>query len=152
MAPAYFAGRRPCFLLPARSPRSVPHRTCSASSVRLLLVTDSTSIRGGFRGAGHSELLERIQRLEREHAELQTRIEGEAALRRIVSEVTVAATAMTIMGSALEAFASAMRRPLKRGRFWGSRTRPPGITASRAMVRWSLHGARGLRANRARGR
>src|SRR5208283_5378654 len=62
-----------------------------------------------------SELSERIQRLEKEHAELLARIDGEAALRRMVGEVTAAANAAPTLGSAIEGFASAMRRPLKRG-------------------------------------
>ncbi len=81
-----------------------------------------------------SELLERIQRLEKEHAELLTRIEGEASLRRIAAEVAEAARAAPLLGDAFEGFASAMRRPLKRGRAGGlARARQ----ASSLRERWS---------------
>jgi hypothetical protein len=92
-----------------------------------------------------SELSERIQRLEKEHAELlariaaeqadlRARIEGDAALRRIAAEVTAAAHAAPTLGSALEGFAAAMRRPLKRGRAGGlARARQ----ASQLRERWS---------------
>ncbi len=54
-----------------------------------------------------------------EQAELRARIEGEGALRRTAAEVTAAAHAAPILGSAVEGFASAMRRPVKRGRAGG---------------------------------
>lgn len=81
-----------------------------------------------------SELLERVQQLEKKHAELLARIEDEAALRRIAAEVASAANAAPILGSALEGFASAMRRPVKRGRAGGlARARQ----ASQLRERWS---------------
>ena len=58
----------------------------------------------------------RLQRLEQNHAELLARIGGEAALRRAVAAATEAAQTGAIIGAAIEDFASAMRRPLKRGR------------------------------------
>jgi hypothetical protein len=66
-----------------------------------------------------SELAERLQRLESAHAELLARIAGEAALRRLTCQVSTAASVAPMLGSALEGFASAMRRPLKRGRAGG---------------------------------
>jgi len=81
-----------------------------------------------------SELLERIQRLEREHAGLLTRIEGEAALRRLASELSAVANVAPMLASALEGFASAMRRPLKRGRAGGLAR---AHQASRLRERWS---------------
>jgi hypothetical protein len=81
-----------------------------------------------------SELLGRIQRLEKEHAELFARIEGEAALRRIAAQVAEAAHTAPLLGDALEGFALAMRRPLKRGRAGGiARARQ----ASMLRERWT---------------
>jgi len=62
------------------------------------------------------------------------RIEGEAALRRIAAQITAAANTAPVLASALEGFASAMRRPLKRGRTGGlARARQ----ASQLRERWS---------------
>lgn len=81
-----------------------------------------------------SELMERIQRLEKEHAELLALIEGDAALRLTVAQISVAASAAQVLGSALEGFASAMRRPFRRGRSGGlARARQ----ASNLRERWS---------------
>ena len=83
-----------------------------------------------------SELLERIQRLEKEHAELLARIEGEAALRRIAAEVTAAAErGAQCIGSALRRLRIARCAvPLKRGRTGGlARARQ----ASALRERWS---------------
>jgi hypothetical protein len=66
-----------------------------------------------------SELAERLQRLERDHAQLQARIEGHAALRVMIAQISAAARSAPILGSAVEAFATAMRRPLKLGRSGG---------------------------------
>lgn len=66
-----------------------------------------------------SDLLERIQRLEREHAELRARLEGERQLRILTAQIVGAAQAAPIIGEAVEKFAQAMRAPLPRGRTGG---------------------------------
>jgi hypothetical protein len=66
-----------------------------------------------------SEFTDRLQRLERDHAQLIARIEGESALRRAVAATSDAAQTGATIGAAIEGFASAMRRPLKRGRAGG---------------------------------
>jgi hypothetical protein len=66
-----------------------------------------------------SEVTDRLQRLERDHARLLARTEGEAALRRVVAGAIEAAQTGAMIGAAIEGFASAMRRPLKRGRAGG---------------------------------
>lgn len=62
-----------------------------------------------------SDMRQRIQRLEAEQAQLRARIE----LGRMTLEFWSAAHAATAIGSALEGFATGMRRPLKRGRSGG---------------------------------
>ena len=59
-----------------------------------------------------SEVTDRLQRLEQDHAQLLARIEGEAALRRTVAEAIEAAQTGAIVGAAIEGFASAMRRTM----------------------------------------
>jgi hypothetical protein len=73
------------------------------------------------RTQGHaaSDLLERIQRLEREHAELCARLEGERRLRILAAQIVGAAHVAPIIGGAIEKFAQAMRSPLSRGRAGG---------------------------------
>lgn len=66
-----------------------------------------------------SELLERIQRLEEEHLKLRARVEADAHLHRLMAEAHAAADAGLTIGSAFEAFAASMRRPLARGRAGG---------------------------------
>jgi hypothetical protein len=66
-----------------------------------------------------SDLLERIQRLEHEHAELRTRLEGERQLQILAAQIVGAAQTAPIIGSAVEKFAQAMRRRLPRGRAGG---------------------------------
>jgi hypothetical protein len=66
-----------------------------------------------------SELLERIQRLEREHAELRARIEGERQLRILAAQIVGAAQIAPVIGEAIEGFAQAMRAPSPRGRAGG---------------------------------
>jgi phage shock protein A len=66
-----------------------------------------------------SEVTDRLQRLERDHAQLIARIEGASALRRVVAAANEAAQTGAIVGAAIEGFASAMRQPLKRGRAGG---------------------------------
>lgn len=66
-----------------------------------------------------SEVTDRLQRLEQEHAQLLARVEGEAGLRRMVAVASEAAQTGATIGAAIEGFAIAMRRPLKRGRAGG---------------------------------
>jgi hypothetical protein len=66
-----------------------------------------------------SDLLERIQRLEREHAELRARLESERQLRILAAQIVGAAQVAPVVGSAVEKFAQAMRAPLPRGRAGG---------------------------------
>jgi hypothetical protein len=66
-----------------------------------------------------SDLLERIQRLEREQAELRARLEGERQLRILAAQIVGAAKAALFIGGAIEKFAQAMRSPLPRGRAGG---------------------------------
>jgi len=81
-----------------------------------------------------SEVNGRLQRLERDHAQLIARIEGESALRRLVAAATEAAQTGATIGAAIEGFANAMRRPLKRGRAGGlARARQ----VSQLRERWS---------------
>jgi hypothetical protein len=64
-------------------------------------------------------MLERIQRLEREHAELRARLEGERQLRILAAQIVGAAQIAPVIGDAVEKFAQAMRAPLQRGRAGG---------------------------------
>jgi hypothetical protein len=66
-----------------------------------------------------SDVLERIQRLEREQAELHARLEGGRHLRILASQIVGTARIAPIVGSAVEKFAQAMRVPLTRGRAGG---------------------------------
>jgi hypothetical protein len=66
-----------------------------------------------------SDVLERIQRLEREQAELRARLEGERELRILVAQIVGAAQVAPAIGSAVEGFARAMRAPIPRGRAGG---------------------------------
>ena len=70
-------------------------------------------------GDATSDLLERIQRLEREQAELRSRLEGERQLRILAAQIVEAAQVAPIIGDAVEKFAQAMRAPLPRGRAGG---------------------------------
>lgn len=73
----------------------------------------------GTSGSATSDLLERIQRLESEHAELRSRVEAERQLRILVAEIVGAAQVTPAIGEAIECFARAMRAPLPRGRAGG---------------------------------
>lgn len=66
-----------------------------------------------------SDMLERIQQLEREHAELRARVEGERQLRILTAQIVGAAQGAPIVGEAIERFAQAMRAPIPRGRVGG---------------------------------
>ena len=66
-----------------------------------------------------SDLLERIQRLERDQAELRARLEGDRQLRILAAQVVGAAQAAPVVGEAIERFARAMRAPSPRGRAGG---------------------------------
>jgi len=66
-----------------------------------------------------SDLLERIQRLEREHTELRARLEGERQLQIFAAQIIGAAQTAPVIGEAIEKFAQAMRAPLPRGRAGG---------------------------------
>jgi len=62
-----------------------------------------------------TELLESIQRLEREQAQLRARLEGDRQLRFLAVQIVGAAHVAPVIGSAVEKFAQAMRAPLPRG-------------------------------------
>lgn len=66
-----------------------------------------------------SDLLCRIQRLEREHAEVRARVESERQLRILAAQIVGAAQVAPVIGGAVEKFAQAMRAPLPRGRAGG---------------------------------
>jgi hypothetical protein len=70
-------------------------------------------------GNATSDLLQRIQRLEGEHAELRARLEGERQLRILAAQIVGAAQIAPIIGDAIERFAQAMRAPNPRGRAGG---------------------------------
>src|SRR5271156_900767 len=66
--------------------------------------------RSDRRTSGHatSDLLERVQRLEREHAELRARLEGERQLRNLAAQIVGAAQIAPVIGYAIERFAQAL--------------------------------------------
>jgi hypothetical protein len=66
-----------------------------------------------------SAIIDRIQRLEREYAELRARLEGERQLRFLAAQIVGAAQVAPVIGAAVEKFAQAMRAPLPRGRAGG---------------------------------
>ncbi len=66
-------------------------------------------------GRATSDLLKRVQRLEREHAELRARLQGERQLRILAAQIVGAAQAAPVIGAAIERFSEAVRRPLPRG-------------------------------------
>ena len=77
-----------------------------------------------------SDLSERVQRLESEHAALRARLEGERHLRILTAHIAAAAEAAPSIGAAIERFAEAMRAPLPlvpRGRAGG---------LARALTAW----------------
>ena len=80
-----------------------------------------------------SEIRGSLQRLQRDHAQLVARIDAEAAMRRVVAGAVQAAQTGATVGAALEDFARAMRRPLKRGRAGGLAR---ASLASRIGERW----------------
>jgi hypothetical protein len=57
-------------------------------------------------------LLDRVQRLEREHAELRAALEGERELRVQAANIAAAAQAAPAIGAAIEGFAESMRAML----------------------------------------
>jgi hypothetical protein len=65
------------------------------------------------------ELLERIQRLEREQEELRARLEADRQLRILAAQIVAAAQIAPVIGGAVEKFAQCMRTPLPRGRAGG---------------------------------
>jgi len=66
-----------------------------------------------------SNIIDRIQRLEREQAELRARLEGERQLRFLAAQIVGAAQFAPVIGTAIEKFAQALRAPLLRGRAGG---------------------------------
>jgi hypothetical protein len=66
-----------------------------------------------------SDLLERIQRLEREQTELRARLEGEHRLRILTAQIVGAAQVAPVIGAAVEGFAQSMRASIPRGRAGG---------------------------------
>lgn len=85
-----------------------------------------------------SDLAERVQRLEKEYAELQGRIRAaqaaEAARRMVTTETSMVAQIAPVIGAPMEGFAAAIPRPLRRGTVGGiARTRQ----AARPCERWS---------------
>ena len=76
-----------------------------------------------------SDLLERIQRLEREHAVLRALLEGERQFRILAAQTVGAAQLAPVIGEAIESFAQAMRAPSLRGR-------PGGLARARSAWRY----------------
>jgi hypothetical protein len=74
-------------------------------------------------GNATSDLLERIKRLEREHAALRARLEGERQLRILATQIVGAAQVAPLIGGAVEKFAESMRAPMPRGTRWWTRAR-----------------------------
>ncbi len=70
-------------------------------------------------GNATNDLLERIERLEREHAGLRARLEGERQLRILAAQIVGAAQVAPVIGEAVERFAQAMRAPSPRKRAGG---------------------------------
>ena len=66
-----------------------------------------------------SELSERIQRLEREYAELRAQLEGERQLRAFATQVSNAGAMTPVFCAAFERVAESMRAPIPRGRAGG---------------------------------
>ncbi len=83
-----------------------------------------------------SELLERIQRLESDQAELRAKLEADRQLRFLIANITSAAEVAPEIGAAIERFAQAMRAPLPGGRA-GSLARARG--AWRCSIRCALN-------------
>jgi len=78
---------------------------------------DSTDRR--TQGNATTDLLKRIQRLEREHAEIRAELEGERRVRILAAQIVGAAQMAPVIGDAIERFAQAMRAPNPRGRAGG---------------------------------
>lgn len=66
-----------------------------------------------------SAIIDRVQRLEREQAELRARLDGERQLRFLAAQIVGAAQFAPVIGAAVENFAQAMRAPAPRGRAGG---------------------------------
>jgi len=66
-----------------------------------------------------SDIIDRIQRLEREHAQLRARLEGDRQLRFLTVQIVGATQVAPVIGRAVAGFAEAMRAPLPRGRAGG---------------------------------
>jgi hypothetical protein len=81
-----------------------------------------------------SEVIGRLQRPGRDHAQLLARIKGEAASRRAVAGATEATQTGAIIGVAIESPARAMRRSLKLAVRADSRAL---ARVSRLRERWS---------------
>jgi hypothetical protein len=87
-----------------------------------------------------SDLLERIQRLEREHAELR----AERQLHIFAAQIVGAAQVAPVIGGAVEKFAQAMRAPLQRGRAGGlARARSRGAIWTAPSCRSPQNSKRG---------
>lgn len=65
-----------------------------------------------------SELLEQVQRLEEEQAQLRFRLDGQRQLRILTAQVSAAAKA-AVVGDAIEPFSRTIREPILRGRAGG---------------------------------
>ena len=74
-----------------------------------------------------SDIIDRIQRLEREHAQLHVRLEGDRQLRFLAAQIVGAAQIAPVIGDAVEKFAQAMRSPQIRGHAGG---------LARARIAW----------------
>jgi len=66
-----------------------------------------------------SDLIQRIQRLEREHVQLRAQLEGERHLRMFAIQLSNAAAGAPALGAAFERVAESMRAPAPRGRAGG---------------------------------
>ncbi len=106
----------------ASAREAIRFATISAHSIRAydpatMWLFDASNRRRSDRAT--SDLLERIQRLEREQAALRARLESERQLRILAAQIVAAAQVAPVIGDAVEKFAQAMRAPLPRGRAGG---------------------------------
>src|SRR5215469_11442692 len=66
-----------------------------------------------------SDIIARLQRLEREQTHLRAQVEGDRRLRNLAAGISEAAQAIQAIGLSINRFGAAMRRPIPRGRVGG---------------------------------
>lgn len=77
-----------------------------------------------------SALLERVQRLEAEQAEIRATVEAERQLQVLTANVASAAQGAESVGDAIEQPAKVMRTPTRRGPRWRPRSRAKSVALS----------------------